>query len=94
LFCLFTDTVNPWGIPSTASGSGACLVTNMLDNTPTRTVNYMKQPGEFERCESTFLSKGLIDNQTPNKYKNTNYQNIAQSTTPLLHFDIRTLMGI
>jgi hypothetical protein len=28
----------------------------MLDGTPTRTVNYMKQPGEFERCESTLLS--------------------------------------
>ena len=56
MFCLFTDTVNPWGIPSTTSGSKACALTNMLDSTPTRTVNYMKQPGEFERCESTLLS--------------------------------------
>jgi len=28
----------------------------MLDSTPTRSVNYIKQPGEFERCESTLLS--------------------------------------
>jgi len=28
----------------------------MLDSGHTRTVNYMKHPGEFERCESTLLS--------------------------------------